>query len=62
MDNEISEDWYGRLAYAAYGSSTDNKNYQGHPMPDWYDLPEKIQAAWNNAALKVRESYERGGI
>lgn len=42
-------------AYFAYGDVTDHKNYQGLPMPEWNDLPEKIQEAWVGAALAVRE-------
>lgn len=36
--------------YRAYGSVTDFKNYQGNPMPEWRDLPPKIQEAWRAAA------------
>lgn len=36
----------GKNLYQVYGSVTDFKNYQGNPMPEWEDLPEKIQLAW----------------
>lgn len=48
-----------KLAYAAYGQSTDFKNYQGNPMPAWADLGPAIQAAWVAAAGAVA-SYLSG--
>lgn len=47
-----------KLAYAAYGQSTDFKNYQGNPMPGWDDLGEPIQAAWEAAADAVASYLE----
>lgn len=35
-----------KSAYKAYGASTNFKNYQGLPMPEWDALPEAIQIAW----------------
>jgi hypothetical protein len=35
-----------REAYARYAQVTDNKNFQGNPMPEFDALPEKIQEAW----------------
>ncbi len=40
-------------AYAAYGAVTDFKNYQGLPMPQWHELPEKIREAWKAATQHV---------
>lgn len=40
-------------AYQAYGSTTEFKNYQGLPMPEFNDLPQKIKDAWVNAAYTV---------
>lgn len=40
-------------AYRAYGSVTDFKNYQGRPMPDWCDLGDTIQRAWQAAVAEV---------
>lgn len=40
----------GEDLYGVYGSVTDFKNYQGLPMPEWKDLTEKIQLAWNTVA------------
>ncbi len=42
-----------KLAYAAYGQTTDFKNYQGNPMPAFDDLGDTIQAAWIAAANAV---------
>jgi hypothetical protein len=44
-----------RLAYAAYGRTTDFKNYQGNPMPKWDDLGDAIQAAWVSASNAVSD-------
>ena len=44
-----------RVAYRGYGETTDFKNFQGNPMPAWDDLPEKIRAAWINAARAAFE-------
>lgn len=41
--------------YAAYGKTTDFKNYQGNLMPEWDALPEKIRAAWMAAASVSEE-------
>lgn len=52
---ELVEDvTLGQLAYTAYATVTGWKNYQGAPMPDWYDLPEAIRTAWLAAAKAVR--------
>lgn len=42
-----------KLAYAAYGKTTDFKNFQGNPMPAWDDLGDTIQAAWVSAANAI---------
>lgn len=39
-----------KQAYMAYGSTTDFKNYQGLPMPEWENLTDKIREAWKTAA------------
>lgn len=44
-----------KLAYNAYGKSTDFKNYKGLPMPEWDSLPEAIQIAWGSAVKAVIE-------
>ncbi len=42
-------------AYKAYGSVTDWKNYQGLPMPEWKNLPPKIQEAWRASVTRIQE-------
>jgi hypothetical protein len=42
-------------AYAAYGLSTNNKNFRGEEMPTWEALPEAIRAAWKAASKFVFE-------
>lgn len=39
-----------KIAYQAYGDTTDWKNYLGLPMPVWTELPDKIREAWVAAA------------
>lgn len=56
-DYESVEHTAAEAAYAAYGKTTDYKNYQGLPMPKWEDLGQKIQQAWINAADAVAEMY-----
>lgn len=45
-----------QIAYQAYGTVTDFKNYQGLPMPKWNELTPKIQEAWRAAALAAINS------
>jgi len=52
---EPREVFLAREAYAAYGLSTDNKNYQGKEMPKWAELPPAIQQAWIAAVTRVSE-------
>jgi hypothetical protein len=40
-------------AYRAYAASTGNKNFRGDPMPQWDDLPQPIQVAWEAAVRQV---------
>ena len=47
-----------RDAYRAYGQTTDFKNYQGLPMPEWDALPEKIREAWVNASNAAARYHE----
>lgn len=42
-----------KIAYLAYGSATDFKNYQGLPMPEFEKLPEKIQSAWVSTVVAI---------
>jgi len=47
-------------AYRAYGKTTDFKNYQGLPMPDWSALPVVIRTAWVAAAKQVQHCLDCG--
>lgn len=49
----MSDSELATIAYRAYGSVTDFKNYQGLPMPEWDQLPPKIQEAWRAATRVV---------
>jgi hypothetical protein len=43
----------GQAAYEAYGNYVGWVNHQGNPMPQWDELPEKIQGGWNAAAETI---------
>lgn len=58
---ELSPLELARVAYAAYGGSTDYKNYRGLPMPEWDELGEAIQSAWITAVVAVRANVVAGG-
>jgi hypothetical protein len=47
-----------RIAYRAYGETTDHKNVRGEPMPAWDHLGRRIQAAWISAARAVAEAVK----
>jgi len=47
-----------KLAYAAYGQTTNFKNFQGNPMPNWDQLGDTIQAAWVSASNAVASYLE----
>lgn len=49
-----------RIAYDAYGRTTDHKNFRGEPMPEWENLGDRIQQAWVNAAAAVADDQIRG--
>jgi hypothetical protein len=51
MNKQLEE--LAKIAYHAYGQTTDFKNYQGLPMPEWDELPPKIQLAWANSSEVV---------
>jgi hypothetical protein len=42
-----------KASYAAYGEATENRNYQGLPMPDWENLGDRVQKAWIAAAGSI---------
>lgn len=45
----------GLLAYEAYKDSTKGKTFDGRDMPEWADLGNKIQKAWEDAARAVQK-------
>jgi hypothetical protein len=45
-----------KLAYSAYGQSTDGLNFRGEKMPAWENLPTAIQIAWEVAAVSVKSA------
>ena len=53
-------DQLAQVAYRAYGQTTDFKNYQGKPMPDWVALPENIRTAWRASARAVVGDVDPG--
>lgn len=46
----------GQIGYEAYATSTGGKTFDGRDMPTWLDLPERIQAAWEAAAIAIVEA------
>lgn len=51
-----------RIAYDAYGKTTEYKNFRGEPMPKWENLGFKIQQAWINAAYSVAQAVANPAI
>ena len=43
----------GKLAYNAYCEAVGWKSVRGDNLPKWEEQSEKLQAAWNKAALAV---------
>lgn len=51
---------YGQIAYEAYRRCSGGKSLAtGSPIPDWQELREEIQAAWEIAAYAVRQEEKR---
>ncbi|MFF1469127.1 hypothetical protein [Streptomyces mirabilis] len=42
-----------KLAYTAYSDSVNGRNVRGEPLPEWDELGERIQTAWEVAAEAV---------
>jgi hypothetical protein len=51
-----------KSAYKAYSASTGNKNFRGEPMPEWKELPQPIQTAWEVATRQIIEIWEGNAI
>lgn len=45
----------GEIAYKAYARATQFKTHDGRDMPDWTDLGEIIQEAWEAAGSATAE-------
>lgn len=43
----------GEIAYGGYRESTGGRTFTGAPMPEWMELPQAIQWAWQAAASAV---------
>lgn len=48
-----------RDLYATYCASSDGKNYQGLPCPEWDALTEAVRGHWYTVALRVCEMATR---
>lgn len=46
-------DLLARAAYDAYGKVTEGRNVRGEPLPDYDDLGDQVQAAWQAAVVAV---------
>ena len=46
-----------KAAYTRYGQVTDFKNFRGDPMPEFEQLPAKIQEAWVAAVKPLMNEY-----
>lgn len=55
--HHMDETDLAKVAYHAYGQTTDFKNYQGLPMPEWDNLMDKIRAAWVSAVKVAIQAY-----
>lgn len=45
-----------KIAYRAYGETTNFKNFRDEPMPDWDELPSTIKEAWAKASRAVEST------
>ena len=54
--------YLSEMGYMTYAKTTDNKNYQGLPMPTWETLPVPQKTAWINAAAAIRRRVVRNGM
>lgn len=49
------------VGYKAYARKTGGKTFDGRDMPEWKDIPERIQGAWASAALAIMGQPEDFG-
>lgn len=43
----------GQIGYEAYALFTGGKTFDNRDMPQWKDLPDRIQAAWEAAGIAI---------
>ena len=56
-------DELGRTAFEAYAHNTEWRSVHGEPLPNWDDVPDRVQTAWRAAArgiLRDLARWERG--
>lgn len=58
----IHDDDAGEAAYLAYGDYVDWVNIRGERMPNWEELPAKIQNAWRVAIQRAWPVAARAAI
>lgn len=46
----------GQIAFDAYNKDRGGVNHLGKKTPEWEELPEGIQRAWQVAAIAVRDA------
>lgn len=47
---------WGKVGYEAYGEQVGWKAYNGEAMPQWEQLPQRIQDAWHAAASAIEDA------
>jgi len=48
----------GEIAFEAYNDDRGGVNHQGNKTPDWGELPEEIQHAWEVGADAVADELK----
>lgn len=43
----------GRVGYESYAAFTNWKTFDDRKMPEWFDLPMRVRAAWEHASREV---------
>jgi hypothetical protein len=58
--DEITIDWnaLAHAAYETYGEVLNHRSQQPLPMPEWDELPPRLQEAWREVAKEVCRLYE----
>lgn len=54
---------FARIAYDAYGQSTEWHTHSGALMPSWEELSDRTKRAWYDAARAIRQTIlNRSGM